>query len=289
MRGFITELLKTGRMRHQIDRRPCIQMSTAASGHLWVSAWDRCARDWAEIQEPQMAALYEIILKALVMPPGTRLLDIGCAAGTFCKLAAEAGVIPTGLDSSGALLDLARQRTGSDNFVKADMETLPFDDESFDVVTGLNTFYYAISPLNALTEARRVLKRRGRLIISNWGDPERCDAAIIFRTLNMFRPFAIYGTHNPYAMSTDRAFRALAAKAGFTKLIESEAHTSWNYPNENAVLRGLLAHGSAQTAIDHEGELCIREAVRSVIKPFRLAQGSYRIHNFFKYLIAQKY
>jgi SAM-dependent methyltransferase len=264
-------------------------MITAAVGGLQGLVWDRCARDWAEIQEPQMGALYDIALKALMMPPGTRLLDIGCAAGTFCKLAADSGVITTGLDSSGALLDLARQRIGSVSFIKADMETLPFDDESFDVVTGLNTFYYAISPLKALTEARRVLKRRGRLIISNWGDSERCDATIIFRTLNMFRPFAIYGTHNPYAMSTDGALRALTAKAGFTKLLESEAHTSWNYPNENTVLRGLLAHGSAQSAIDHEGELCIREAVLSVIKPFRLAQGGYRIQNFFKYLVAQKY
>ena len=53
-------------------------MITSATEQRDSPPWNRCARDWAEIQEPRMGPLYQVVLKALSLAPDSRLLDVGC-------------------------------------------------------------------------------------------------------------------------------------------------------------------------------------------------------------------
>jgi len=235
-----------------------------------------------------MGPLYQIVLKALSLAPDSRLLDIGCASGIFCEQAGKAGASVTGLDLCPAFLELTRQRGPGLNFVHGDMVSLPFEDSSFDIVTGLNVFYYASSPLRALREACRVLKPRGRLVISSWGNPDRCDTGVVIRTLNALLPPSSRNLHSPFSFSNGGGNKALVSKAGFTDMLQSEALVSWTYPNEQTALRAMLATGPAQHTIDQAGEFCVHEAIRAVLSPFRLPQGGYRIQNYFNYLLVQK-
>jgi len=263
-------------------------MITSATEQRDSPPWNRCARDWAEIQEPRMGPLYQVVLKALSLAPDSRLLDVGCASGVFCEQAGKTGASITGLDLCPAFLVLARQRVPSLHFVQGDMVSLPFEDGSFDVVTGLNVFYYASSPLRALREACRVLKPRGRLVISSWGNTDRCDTRVVIRTLNALMPPSSRNNHSPFSFSNNGALKSLVSKAGFTHLLQSEALVSWTYPNEQTALRAMLATGLAQHAIDQAGQLCVQEVIRNILSPLRLPQGGYRIQNYFNYLLAQK-
>ncbi len=56
---------------------------------------------------------------------------------------ASLGATVSGLDASDTLLEIARERAPSADFRLGDLEALPFDDDSFDVVTGFNSFQYA--------------------------------------------------------------------------------------------------------------------------------------------------
>ena len=60
--------------------------------------------------------------------------------------------------------------------MEEDIEALPFADNGFDVVTGFNSFQYAGDFEKALREARRVLKKNGRLVIGIWDKPELSQA-----------------------------------------------------------------------------------------------------------------
>ena len=72
--------------------------------------------------------------------------------------------------------DLGERLPGRD-FRVGEMQTLPYADQSFDVVTGFNSFQVAASPIDALREARRVARRAGTVVIATWGPPEDCEAA----------------------------------------------------------------------------------------------------------------
>jgi demethylmenaquinone methyltransferase / 2-methoxy-6-polyprenyl-1,4-benzoquinol methylase len=100
---------------------------------------------------------------AAVVRPGDRVLDACCGTGDLAVAAAEAGGEVVGLDFSPRMLERARRKSASVEWVRGDMLALPFADESFDAVTvgfGIRN----VEDLDAgLRELARVLKPGGRL------------------------------------------------------------------------------------------------------------------------------
>jgi SAM-dependent methyltransferase len=127
------------------------------NGRLWGAR----ARDWADIQEGKVRPVYEAVLERTRVREGTRFLDVGCGAGMAAQIAAARGAKVSGIDAAEALLDIARHRTPEGDFRRGDLEEQPFDDCSFDVVTGFNSFQYAGNPAVALGEARRATEASG--------------------------------------------------------------------------------------------------------------------------------
>ena len=124
------------------------------------------------------------------------ILDVGCGPGTittgFAKYAGEGRIV--GVDISGSVLEKAmkiateaevpNEGPGSVTFEEGNvLNTLPFPDESFDVVYCSQVFGYLLpspeKPLKALAEIRRVLKPGGVLATRDGGDshfyPRSCD------------------------------------------------------------------------------------------------------------------
>ena len=101
------------------------------------------------------------------------LLDAGCGAGLALRLAAEQGARVSGLDASAALLDVARGRLPDADLRVGDIEELPYDDASFDVVTAYNSIQYASDPKTAVAELARVARPGGRVVVEVWGEAPR--------------------------------------------------------------------------------------------------------------------
>ena len=91
--------------------------------------------------------------------------------GMFSSMAIRRSAQVIGVDAAPGLLQEARRRNPSNNFLEEDLEALPFADDSFDIVAGFNSFQYAGNFENALTEAKRVLKKNGLLVIGIWDMP----------------------------------------------------------------------------------------------------------------------
>jgi ubiquinone/menaquinone biosynthesis C-methylase UbiE len=129
---------------------------------------------WRESGGSERDPLYEGSLDLAALRPGDALLDVGTGRGELLIAAIERGASRAiGVEYSEAAVALARttlERCGADDRVEvvmADARGLPFEDESFDLVTMLDVVEHLTAaelPV-ALAEARRVLRRDGRIFI----------------------------------------------------------------------------------------------------------------------------
>jgi SAM-dependent methyltransferase len=257
------------------------QGTAGAQGELWATR----ARDWAEVLEPAHHELYPPVFDAAGVGEGTLLLDVGCGSGFAARIASERGARVTGIDATPALLDIARTRVPGGDFLVGEMEALPFDDSSFDVATGFNSFQYAADPVHALAEAKRVVRDGGAVAIVTWGLPEQCEAAPFFDTLASFSP-PPPGAPGPFALSRPGALEELAGKAGLAPAQAGDVETVWRYPDLDTALRGTLSPGPAVRAIDAAGEEAVAQAAEEFLRSFRTDAGGYAIRNTWRYLIA---
>lgn len=99
---------------------------------------------------------------------GMEILDAGCGSGPLMEALRSKGAVVSGFDLSPAMVELARQRLGEDADLRvADLgATLPYPDDTFDLVVASLSLHYVKDWASALAELRRVLKPRGRLIVS---------------------------------------------------------------------------------------------------------------------------
>ena len=121
----------------------------------------------------------EDILPALVLEPGSRVLDLGCGRGaTSVFLARECGVTVTACDlwvSTEELTETFRKAgvEGSVSAVNADVRRLPFADGEFDAIVSIDAFEYFGTDVHVLPALLRVLKPGGRIGMTTPGlDPD---------------------------------------------------------------------------------------------------------------------
>ncbi|KKW42703.1 MAG: hypothetical protein UY92_C0004G0039 [Candidatus Magasanikbacteria bacterium GW2011_GWA2_56_11] len=119
--------------------------------------------------------LYRHLLKILEREAGTtlggaRVLDVACGTGEIINNLARrfSGSAYTGLDITPAMLERAKKKTAglaNVSFVEATVDELPFLDGAFDLVICSEAFHHFSDPGRALSEMRRVLSLRGRLLL----------------------------------------------------------------------------------------------------------------------------
>ena len=109
----------------------------------------------------------ELLIEALDVHSGERVLDVATGSGNAALAAARRGCSVVGLDYVPALLERARMRAVAEgvtaDFVEGDAEALPFEDDSFDVVTSVFGAMFAPDQDQTASELARVCRPRGRI------------------------------------------------------------------------------------------------------------------------------
>ncbi len=154
------------------------------------------------------------------------VLDIGCGGGAALKKMSS--VINTGhlvgADYSPVSVELSKKNncddinSGKIEIIQASVESLPFQDNSFNVIYTVESFYFWSNPLENLKEVRRVLADNGVFLIvaDIYGDAELAEEDIInIKKYNLFNP-------------TLAQFSELLESAGFSDIkIHTEKGKSW--------------------------------------------------------------
>ena len=113
----------------------------------------------------------------------SRVLEVGCGTGNYiCSLGESAGCRGWGIDPSEQMLGQATGRSSKIQFSSGHAENLAFPGESFDLTFSVDVVHHIADRKQALSEAMRVLRPKGRLCIVT-------DSAEILRTR---QPQSIY-------------------------------------------------------------------------------------------------
>ena len=159
-------------------------------------------------------------LSFLSFQKSDRVLDIGCGGGAALKRMSgqmESGHL-IGVDYSEVSVELSRKMnvediaSGKMEVLKASVEQLPFEENQFDKIITVESFYFWPDPAENLKEVVRVLKTGGVfLLVADIYQKEGLDKSVLDN-------IARYQLFNP----TVEEFELLFRQAGFS---EVKAHT----------------------------------------------------------------
>jgi SAM-dependent methyltransferase len=116
---------------------------------------------WFAGRRQIISGFIERICKGFTRCP--RILDVGCGTGANLEMLAKFGDAE-GVDVSTEALSFCKQR-GLQSVRLGEAEKLPYPDQSFDLVTGLDVVEHLDDDLAGLREMRRVLKPGGRALL----------------------------------------------------------------------------------------------------------------------------
>lgn len=135
-------------------------------------AYDAIAEEYVALRsdEPPELSMLDDLLEGL--GPAARVLDAGCGSGDPAAAHVADRVDVTGLDFSGAQLDLAADRVPSASLVRGDMTALPFRDGAFDALYSLYAVIHVPRERHreCFAEFRRVVRDGAPVLLSVGGD-----------------------------------------------------------------------------------------------------------------------
>jgi len=97
---------------------------------------------------------------------GTDILEVGCGSGTIVKQLLAQGKHVTGIDIGKQFVNFCHATYDNADFCETDAHYLPFADRSFDTIVCSEVIEHVDNPEQALQEFNRVLRPKGRLVLT---------------------------------------------------------------------------------------------------------------------------
>lgn len=97
--------------------------------------------------------------------PGDLVIDIGCGSGIFSRLWLELGARLVGIDESSEMLSIAQKKDDQGLYRVMDMHELDYPDDYFDAAVSSFALEFTKDPAKVVSEARRVVKPGGSVLI----------------------------------------------------------------------------------------------------------------------------
>ena len=266
---------------------------TAAGGSAtrWGPLFGARAETWAETWESPAGwgtPVYEHVLERADIGSGSRVLDCGCGAGRFARMAADRGASAAGIDASAELVEIAAGRVPEGDFRAGDIEALPWENDSFDLVTGFSAFQFADDKVRALREARRVSRGSVAVVIPT-RVPESGISAVFRPVFPLFAEDAVASMKESgmFALSEPGKLGAVLITAELAPYDDEEVDCPIVFEHVGAAERAFMGAGPTQLAIENSGEATVAEAVRSALEPFTDDDGRVLLPAWYRAVLAR--
>lgn len=148
----------------------------APSDHLREIYEERGRVEYAQpvVPDPATDRKFAVVTEELRrLLPAQALLDAGCGDGRYLAALPTLGPLPSrvvGVDIADSILSTADRAASRANvhgeFVRANLEALPFADSEFDLVLCLQAIEHLLDPRRGIQELARVISPGGRLLLT---------------------------------------------------------------------------------------------------------------------------
>ena len=191
-------------------------------------------------------ARFDQCIRSTGIGQGTSVLDVGCGAGGFYRLAADAGASINGIDAAAGMIAVAS-------------ESAP--------------------------DARVESRSAGRRFVVVFGREEQ-PARPVLHAIRALLPTIPPRVPGPLALSAPGVLVALLGRLGLAVDEEGFLDTAYEYPDLDTALRAVRSAGLTVLAERTAGEALVTQAITSALGPYRTAFGGYRLAAESRYINA---
>jgi ubiquinone/menaquinone biosynthesis C-methylase UbiE len=198
---------------------------------MWASVADRWG-EHADYIDARGAEVTARLLELTAPQAGDRVLELACGTGAVGIAAAELGAEVVLSDVAPEMTELAAARAADLDNVSArplDLEAIDEPDASFDVVLCREGLMFAVDPVAAAREVRRVLRPGGRFAVAVWGPRERNPwLALVFDAVSaqLGTPMPPHGVPGPFSLDDAARLAGVLRSGGLDAVAVSEIAVS---------------------------------------------------------------
>lgn len=193
---------------------------------LWSGRAAAYRDSWAGL----CAHVAPVLLDAVPVSAGVRLLDVGTGVGTLAGLAVARGARVRAVDAEPGMVTMAAAAVPAAEMCQAVLSELPYRDDTFDVVTANFVINHVGDPCRAVAELCRVARPGGHVAVSIWPSPPLPSQAAwgeIFAAAGLGRT---PGMRLPTELDFPRTVAGLAGLAWSAGLVAVRAETvAWQH------------------------------------------------------------
>jgi ubiquinone/menaquinone biosynthesis C-methylase UbiE len=213
------------------------------------AGWQQAAPGYGATFARATCGFVDDLLDAARVGAGMQVLDPACGPGLVAGAARLRGAMPTGLDFAAAMIGLARATHPEIRFEEGDAEALPFADASFDAVVSNFGIHHLPDPVRALSEARRVLRRDGRIAFTSWAAPaENIAWKLLFDAISAHDdPKAAKTPPSGGGLQKPEDLLRVLDTAGFAQIETHKVNREWRFAAAGDLIEGFR-RGTVRTA-----------------------------------------
>lgn len=169
--------------------------------------------------------VFEFLSEKIGGLKGKRVLDVGCGTGIATRQLQTLGSDVSGADLAEGMIKEAKDNNDSIEYVTAPTNKLPFEKETFDLVTAFSAFHWFCDEVS-VQEIKRVLKNEGAFAAINKNDVSgiRLDVNRFFEKYNV--------TH----VKNDYDPEAILKQSGFKGVTKFTIENTENFSLDEAIV-----------------------------------------------------
>lgn len=259
----------------------------------WSPESSTAAPGWeanAELIDERLRAVTDWLLERSDVRAGQVVLDVAAGPGGVGHRAAEL-VAPHGrvlsTDWAAAMVDAAQRIGASRDLTNVeyrvmDAHSMDLEDDAVDVVLCRHGFMLMENPIDALREARRVLKPGGNLAFSVFASPERNPFTAVPQRVFVelgHLPQPSPGSPGVFAMSDASIVRAALAESGFDAEARETIDLEGSMPDGDFLVDRIIEmnpmFGRIYRDLSGTEQTAARHALLDEFEPFRQSNGTY--------------